>query len=658
MSRKTLTAFITAACLILSSCSVPETTSESSVYDTIEGEYPSYFEYHYESDHPACFTVSGDGKVVIALKQDGKLASDLIEYSMDGESKKIGEYSGLPDSMTFVGDDLYIVRVKWDSKGSSEGIQIFTLDRETGECGIKYDLDMKTTFASIMSGNDRELYIKGDDPEKPSKEPGTYTAEQKSIFRICEGKWEKLAIDAPTAVFALKNGGALIAAREDMLRQYIIEYKDGEYSEKRYVENLTGEMNGLTDIDGEHIVFTASTNSMDYTLCASDINSLYNAELISGVILAGGGVYSAGGYCFYTPAGDVTKAMHDWKVVRIKFSDYYRYNEPINYICSEDCGTTPFGCGFVLNEMHPSDEEAALKILSMDKDYDICYLSTGDEISYNIKSNGSFYPLNNIDGISEYLDNCFPAIKEAFTDEKGNIWALPVHAKTLFGFSNIGDTDYSLMSFADFTDYISDLSEEETEKFYIFTRDFIQEILAEYIVTHGSFDTPEFREAAEKLKCSDRLNCAENLGLFPKGVNAEYIYSVQKSDWMLTIANKEGRVFGLPRIGSSPSLMQDVTFMSLNPSSEHLQDAINYINEVVKYQSDNENTFIFREDTGKYSESTLIKPLLALCEDSKLYFAYPDELYWDSFNSYLAGEISLDDFITEADRKLKTYLNE
>lgn len=160
------------------------------------------------------------------------------------------------------------------------------------------------------------------------------------------------------------------------------------------------------------------------------------------------------------------------------------------------------------------------------------------------------------------------------------------------------------------------------QKNSIYNRDFIQEILAEYIITHGTFDTPEFREAAEKLKCSDRLNCAENLGLFPKGVNAEYIYSVQKSDWMLTIANKEGRVFGLPRIGSSPSLMQEVTFMILNPNSEHLQDAINYITEVVKYQSDKEHTFIFREGTGKYSDSGLISQLLALCEDSKLYFTY------------------------------------
>ncbi|MGN1422282.1 MAG: antitoxin VbhA family protein, partial [Oscillospiraceae bacterium] len=93
-------------------------------------------------------------------------------------------------------------------------------------------------------------------------------------------------------------------------------------------------------------------------------------------------------------------------------------------------------------------------------------------------------------------------------------------------------------------------------------------------------------------------------------------------------------------------------------NSEHLQDAINYLTEVIKYQSENEDTFIFREEAGKYSESPVIKPLLELCSDTELYFTYPSELYLDDFSKYLSGEISLDEFIAEADRKLKVYLNE
>jgi len=39
-------------------------------------------------------------------------------------------------------------------------------------------------------------------------------------------------------------------------------------------------------------------------------------------------------------------------------------------------------------------------------------------------------------------------------------------------------------------------------------------------------------------------------------------------------------------------------------------------------------------------------------------FTYPNELFMDTFEKFLAGEIELDSFIKEADRRLDTYLKE
>jgi len=39
-------------------------------------------------------------------------------------------------------------------------------------------------------------------------------------------------------------------------------------------------------------------------------------------------------------------------------------------------------------------------------------------------------------------------------------------------------------------------------------------------------------------------------------------------------------------------------------------------------------------------------------------FTYPDELFMDTFEKYLAGEMDLESFIREADRRLDTYLKE
>ena len=656
MNKKIPLIFFIVLCILLGGCTDTEPAADTAGYEAFSEEYPTYYEYAYKAASPAQFAVSKDGNIIIALRQEGKSGCSLIGYSMEGESRKIGEYNGLPEGMAFMGNDLYILRIKWNTKGESEGIQLFRVNTETGENELYADLDMPLSFGYGMSGNDNELYIIGETKDSSGTGENYTSSGQLSIFRICDGAYEKLPVDSPTAVCAKKTGGAIIAVREGF-ESYIMQYKDGEFSDKQYVENLTGSINALTDTDGEHIVFTASTNSFDYTLCASDINNMYKAELLAGVT-TGGSIFSAGGYCFFTPGIDVTKDTGDYAVVRIKFSDYYKYNNPINYICSPDSGTTPFGCGYILNEMHPTGEEAALKILSMDRDFDICYLSTGDDISYQIKKKGSFYPLNEVPGVSEYLDNCFPAIKEAFTDENGDIWALPIHAKTRFVFSNIGETDYSRMTATEFIGYIDGLSEDELEKVHIFNNDLIEDVLSEYIITHNSFDAPEFRLFAEKLKGSERLNPAKNLGVFAKGVNPEFLCSIRQSDMLVMLSGYDGSVFGIPRIGSEASLMQDVTFMSINPSSEHLQDAINYITEVVKYQSENEDAFIFREDAGKYSEIPVIKPLLKLCSDTKLYFTYPSELYIEDFNKYLAGEISLDSFIAEADRRLSAYLNE
>ena len=42
-----------------------------------------------------------------------------------------------------------------------------------------------------------------------------------------------------------------------------------------------------------------------------------------------------------------------------------------------------------------------------------------------MKNSNSFYPLNDIPGIEEYLDRCFPYVREAATKEDGTIWMLP-----------------------------------------------------------------------------------------------------------------------------------------------------------------------------------------------------------------------------------------
>ncbi len=43
-----------------------------------------------------------------------------------------------------------------------------------------------------------------------------------------------------------------------------------------------------------------------------------------------------------------------------------------------------------------------------------------------MQSSSTFYAFNDIEGVKKYVDGCFPYLKNACTNENGQIWALPI----------------------------------------------------------------------------------------------------------------------------------------------------------------------------------------------------------------------------------------
>lgn len=675
MNKKVLTAFITAACLILSGCnnseSIPVSTNSVSkiASENIDNTASSYVEYTYKAEYAGRLAVSAAGDVVVDIKNGS--VSDLMKLNEDGTSTKLGECPGIPESMSFMGDDLYVLKINWSGSGTSNGIYVWKIGQNGKENEIYTESDIPIELGYGMSGNKNELYILAKDSSKENagfvynKGGRSYnigSVGNMSLIRVFEGKCEKLPVDAPTAVCAEQDGGALIAASDDN-GIYLVKYKDGVFSEKIYAENIVSPISSIGDIDDEHIVFNIRTTSDKYMLCASDMNNMSMAELIPGLQVNGERLYASNGYCYFQSVEPNEKG--EIVIGRIRFSDYYKYNAPVNLICSRLSRSTPFGCGYTINVMQPENEEAALKILSQDRDYDMCYISTNDEIAYSIKSQGSFYLLNDVPGVSDYLDKCFPEIKDAFIDENGEIWALPIYMNTTFIFSNCGDTDYSKMNFSEFADFLIGLSPEEYGKTNYTSFAMKSNILTDYVTKYDSFDTEEFRAAAENLKKLKSLNRDSSHDTTTGVASDEQLmcwYSVDVlrtfSDSIMNFYDRDFKVSGIPCIFEPNMLVPVVTFLSVNPNSEHLSDALDYIERLTQYQLTEPNTFIFKAEEGNYTDTETVKQMIDLCAEAKIHFRYPDELYWDSFNSYLTDEISLDDFITEADRKLKTYLNE
>lgn len=636
--------------LIFCGCSNSGDTSRNNDNEAI----PSHIEYYRSSEYEPV-TVSADGRVVISKYSNG--TSTFYELSEDGSSRNVGSISSIPECMAFMGNELYVLFLRWQSDGSHEGVIIHKIGETENEIVGEYDISIG--YRSYMSGNENELYIIAEDKNKPNITCNypNYWDEKLSVFRIADGKCERLPIDFPTAVCAEQGGGALLAACDDN-GFYFVRYKDGNLSEKMYSEDIWYNIDGIADVDGQHILFNMMTSSNTEMLCAVELETMSIAELVPGLNVNGNRIFAANGYCYYQTNEQDTSVKDKFRIERVRFSDYYKYNAPLSFIRSYLSRSTPFSCGYSLKNMQPSNEEAALKILSQDNDYDMCYVSTEDNIAYSIKSQGSFYPLNEISGVSEYLDKCFPAIKEAFTDENGNIWGLPLYLDADFIFSNYGDTDFSVMKLDDFVDYMDGLSSEELDKTLCIQYGFTADILMDYVIKNDSFDTLEFRAAAEKLKNSKRLNMAVGGYTSSTLLNSEKQLMSLYSNSVIENYDRDFKVSGIPCISEANVLIPNVIFLSVNPSSEHLEDALDYIEKLVRYQTTVPNTFVLQENEGVYSESETVKQMLTLCSKADIHFNYPYELYWDDFNKYLAGEISLDAFILEADRKMKVYLNE
>ncbi|MGN0699640.1 MAG: hypothetical protein ACI4J8_01425, partial [Oscillospiraceae bacterium] len=574
------------------------------------------------------------------------------------------------DQIAYVGDDLYYFVVNWNYDGKPEGISVYKVNPETA-ANEHFDEIEGAEISYIISakGNSDELYILGEDAGKStSNDPMLGFTAARSVIRYHDGSYEKLPVDFPTAVCAKKTGGAIIAAYDEN-GSYITTYENGELSDKKYITG-SGNIAGIAEIDDKHIVFSAPTKSNSITLCAANTDNMYNAELFADTN-AGEELFSAGGLCFFADrqesADSADNAERTTVIKRIDFSKYYTERPAMKLLITSYSDSTPFGCGYTININEASSEEAALKILSLDKDFDMCYISTRDSIAYSLKSQGSFYPLNDVPGVSDYLDKCFPSIKNAFTDENGDIWALPIWSNSYFVAKNTGETEFSEMTTEEFIDYIDGISESDAPTVSFDSYRYIREILSEYIMTHDSFDTPEFRAAAEKIKNSNRTNFAasdyewliaakyNNPLIFESTfmiLNRESSYSFEQSGAPFYSAT------GTPCISNQNVLQPNVIFLCVNPNSEHLDDALDYITKITEHQMTNPDRFVLTPENGVYSDNDTVRQMTELYNSAEVYFTYPTEIYWDDFCSYLSDKISLEQFIAEADRKLIVYLNE
>lgn len=323
----------------------------------------------------------------------------------------------------------------------------------------------------------------------------------------------------------------------------------------------------------------------------------------------------------------------------------------------------PSSVGFSLIGEQLEGEELALDILSQSSDHDLFLFTSQDDFSQNVKSKGSFYPLNDIDGVAEYLNDCFPFIREAMTDENGNVWALPVSLRVDALCYNNEAFDLSENTTPD--EFMAALSKAQSDKMTYFVSPILYSnlLLKNYLSHNTSFDTSSFRELAEWLKeklfeneaslsSEDDYFAALSAGR-PEDVDLEFICYPSDYARYSKISSK-----ALARIPNFSDKNETVcTFVCVNPFSEHLDEAKKYLSTLAgSLRADKENLCV--SELSVYETSELYSELKLITDNGSIVFNCPDEVYADAFYEYIDGKRTLEEFITDADRKLAAYLNE
>ena len=134
-----------------------------------------------------------------------------------------------------------------------------------------------------------------------------------------------------------------------------------------------------------------------------------------------------------------------------------------------------------------------------------------------------------------------------------------------------------------------------------------------------------------------------------------YLYELDRVEWLSRSESFDFRA--VPGITENAKPAATCTFISVNPVSSNLFAALDYVADLAEYLGQRENSFML-SDKSSYTENKGIESAYGIVSNAEIGFNIPEEIWFEPYVRYHKGEISLDEFIVEADRKLSAYRNE
>lgn len=473
--------------------------------------------------------------------------------------------------------------------------------------------------------------------------------------------------DFPVMCEKIDENNILLYAHEDgegfYFTQCLLKNNGIVQGEKKQKD--LGQITNLVKTDEDRYIYI----SMSYrTYAMEEIGLQENVvtELLPdrGIAYDEGDVCTDGNRVFYRVSTGVSA---------FNYQDCKKKNKVIHTLLTEDVSLehAPFGCGYQMTVEQKTEEEMALSMLSQDADYDLFCMQSESSFGYSVREKGNFYPLTQIEGMQEYLDSCFPYVRKAATDEDGEIWMLPisVSAVTLLYSPKLCE-EYGFfwgedLELADFLDDLElAVSKGGTDQISI-TAGLCQNVLlSAYADRNDTFDTDEFRKLAVQL-----IRMEENQDVYSYHEQAKKGLQQTDQDRCLAVAeydihmspvilaNHYMKTMRLPGLNKKLPMPVSCYFVCINAASQHLEEAADYIQALVAYQNERTDS-LMRMEKDSYTDGEVMDSLYQLYENAEIVFSLPAELYWKPWEEYRAGNMTLEEMIQEADRKIAMYRKE
>lgn len=655
MKRLFLCIWIISWLLTLSGCHIGnEASSDSESVELYEALLP---DVQYQTNDVRLFCADPDGGAYCI----GSYSDTLQCFSSDG--LLTGEL-GLPS-------DIYISSITSDEKGvyflgkrtEKAGLAIGCVENEqvdiiyeTGEC------EADSYSALCVLGEKLYFSALGADAADIEYADGFYHYDGRMIYCLDLTTGECSSIMAENPLCFSESSGGLLLYCCDSNGFYFVEY-DGAFGEKRYCD--LGELYAFCPI-GDNVVAYPKDGTINASLiserCVSSV--LVEASAFGYAPLA-----LADGCLVYSYSDDDGETV---KLSRIKPYEHIKNLYPIDVIMSIDNSSVINTAGYAVGMDVVSENELSTKMLTRDSSWDAAVVYSRQSIAAEITDNGDFYPMD--DYAAEYLAQCPPSVQTVCTKD-GAIWAIPLEINTGCVIYNEqrcieNGLDIPNMTAEEFLISCRRLCEDAALKdtqVSVHWQQVTETMLNSAIYSSG-FNSVQFRAVAAGLKeyantvlmpqymqptviktFSDGSVITAQSNAY-NGDTDNYLYetaiSYDQAIYLLSLAPD----LSVAPIPSEAKNTGYGFFLMVNPYSDNLSETLDFIGAL----SQDKMSDIKDVEYTTHGQ----RQLEELYQNTDIIIGIPDEIYYDDFERYLGSELTLDEFVAEAQRKYSAYINE